>query len=107
MKFFPVDRSAQEVLKRTVIAVWPALAVLVLNVVIAVFFSEITFAVGMESIWKILLRFLRFSFFLIVPMPLLPHVCGLMQGLLNRRNLRLIQIREERHPVCHLQVIRL
>ena len=98
MKFFPVDRSAQDILKRMVIEAWPALAVLFLTVVISVFFSEITFAVGMESVWKILLRFLRFSFILVIPVPLLPHVCGLMQGLLNRRNLRLIQIREERHP---------
>ena len=99
MKIFRIDRSAQAILKKTVIEAWPALAVLFLTVVISVFFSGITFAVGMESLWKILLRFLRFSFFLVIPVPLLPHVCGLMQGLLNRRNLRLIQIREERHPV--------
>ena len=101
MKFFPVDRSAQDILKKMVIDAWPALAILCLTVVISVFFSEITFTVGMESIWKILLRFLRFSFFLVIPIPLLPHVCGLIQGLLNRRNLRLIQIRvrEEHHPV--------
>jgi hypothetical protein len=99
MRVFPVDRSAQDILKKMVIAAWPALAVLFLTVVISVFFSGITFSVGMESIWKILLRFLRFSFFLVIPIPLLPHACGLMQGLLNRRNLRLIQIREERHPV--------
>ena len=98
MKVFPIDRSAQDILKKMAIEAWPALAVLFLTVVISVFFSGITFAVGMESIWKILLRFLRFSFFLVIPIPLLPHVCGLMQGLLNRRNLRLIQIREERHP---------
>ena len=97
MKVFPIDRSAQDILKRMAIDAWPALAVLFLTVVISVFFSGITFAVGMESIWKILLRFLRFSFFLVIPIPLLPHVCGLMQGLLNRRNLRLIQIREEHH----------
>jgi hypothetical protein len=82
-----------------VITVWPALAVLFLTVLISGFFSEFTFAVGMESVWKILLRFLRFSFILVIPIPLLPHVCGLMHGLLNRHNLRLIQIREERHPV--------
>jgi hypothetical protein len=99
MKIFTVDRSAHDVLKRMVIAAWPALAVLFLSVVISVFFSGFTFAVGMESLWKILLRFLRFSLVLAIPIPLLPHVCGLMQGLLNRRNLRLIQIREERHPV--------
>ncbi len=97
MKVFLVARFAQDILKRTVIAAWPALTVLFLTVVISVFFSGITFAVGMESIWKILVRFLRFLFILLIPIPLLPHVCGLMQGLLNRRNLRLIQIREERH----------
>ena len=95
MKVFTIDRSAQDILKRMAIDAWPALVVLILTVVISVFFSGITFAVGMESIWKILLRFLRFSFFLVIPIPLLPHVCGLMQGFLNRRNLRLIQIREE------------
>ena len=81
-----------------VIAAWPALAILFLTVIISLFFSGITFAVEMESIWKILLRFLRFSFILVIPVPLLPHVCGLMQGLLNRRNVRLIQIQEELHP---------
>lgn len=99
MKFFPVDRSTQDILKRMAIEAWPASAVLSLTVIISVFFSGITFAVGMESIWKILLRFLRFSFFLVIPLPLLPHVCGLMQGFLTRRHLRLIQIREERHPI--------
>ncbi len=99
MKVFPIDRSAQDILKRMVIEGWPAVAVLILTVVISAFFSGFTFAVGMESLWKILLRFLRFSFVLVIPIPLLPHVCGLMQGLLNRRNLRLIQIREKRHPV--------
>ena len=97
MKIFPVDRFVQDILKRTAITAWPALAVLFLTVVISIFFSEITFAVGMESVWKILLRFLRFSFILLIPIPLLPHVCGLMQGLLNRRDRRLIQIREGRH----------
>jgi hypothetical protein len=99
MKVFQVDRSLQDILKRTAIEAWPALAVLFLTVVISVFFSEITFAVGMESVWKIFLRFLRFSFILLIPVPLLSHTCGLMQGLLNRRHLHLIQIREEGHPV--------
>jgi len=97
MKVFPFDSTAQDFLKRMAIDAWPAAAVLFLNVVISVFFSGFTFAVGMESLWKILLRFLRFSFILLIPVPLLPHVCGLIQGLLNRRHLRLIQIRERRH----------
>ena len=56
MKVFPVARSVQDTLKRMVIAAWPALAILFLTLVISVFFSEITFTVGMESIWKIPLR---------------------------------------------------
>ncbi len=99
MKVFQVDRSLQDILEKTAIEAWPAAAVLFLNVVISGLFSGFTFAVGMESLWKILLRFLRFSFVLLIPVPLLPHACGLMQGLLNRRHLRLIQIREEHHPV--------
>jgi hypothetical protein len=97
MKIFRLDRSTQDILKRMVVAAWPALAVLFLTAVISVFFPGFTFAVGMGSPWKILLRFLRFSFILVIPVPLLPHVCGLMQGLLNGRNLRLVRIREERH----------
>jgi hypothetical protein len=97
LKIFQVDRVAGDVVKKTAIETWPALAVLLLTVVISVFFSGITFAVGMESVWKILLRFLRFTFILVIPIPLLPHVCRLMQGLLNRRHLRLIQVREGRH----------
>jgi hypothetical protein len=95
MMIFPVDRSARNILKKMAIDAWPAVAVLVLTVAISAFFSGVTFAGGMESLWKILLRFLRFSVILLIPVPLLPHVCELMQGLLNRRHVRLIRIREE------------
>ena len=98
-RVFPGDRSALEILKKTIVETWPASAVLLATLVYPVFFSELTFAVGMESVGKILLRFFRFLVILIAPIPLLPHVCGLMQGLLNRRNLRLIQIVEESYPV--------
>jgi hypothetical protein len=99
MKVFQVDHSLQDILKRITIEAWPAVAVLFLTMVISALFSGFTFAVGMESLWKILLRFLRFSFILIIPVPLLPQVCGLMQGLLNRRHHRLIQIQDVHHPV--------
>jgi hypothetical protein len=97
MKFHPVVVCAQDVLKRMVVTAWPAMAVLCLTVVISVFFSEVTLAVGMESVGKILLRFLRFSFILVIPVPLLPQVCRFMEGLLNRRDHRLIQIRKGDH----------
>jgi hypothetical protein len=107
MKIFPGVRSAGGVLIRAVGAAWPALAVLVLTAVIPLFFSELSFAAGMESIGKILLRFLRFSFILVIPIPFLPPICRLMQGLLNRPNRRLIQVRRESHPVGNPWQIRL
>ncbi|MDA8126223.1 MAG: hypothetical protein M0009_13675 [Deltaproteobacteria bacterium] len=79
-------------------AAWPAPAVVLMTIVISGLFSGLTFAGGMESVWKILLRFLRFSFILAIPITLLPAVCGIMQSLLNRRKLRLVRISEERHP---------
>jgi hypothetical protein len=95
MKVCPGIGSAQNMLKRMVIAVWPALAILFLTMVISVFFTELTFVVGIESVWKILLRFLRFLFILIIYIPLLPHLLGFSQHLLNQGNFRLVQIREE------------
>ncbi len=101
MKVFKIDRVTEDLLKKTAIEVWPAVAFIFLTMVISIFFSDIALAVGMQSIWKIILRFLRFSFILVIPLPLLPHVCGLMQGFLNRRNRRLIQVQkaEETRPV--------
>jgi hypothetical protein len=91
------ERSTQKPVKRIFFSVWPALAVLFLSLIIASFFAEFTFVSGVDSIWKILLRFLRFLFILILPLPLLPRTCAIMQYFLNRGSLRLIQIREECH----------
>ncbi|MCX5827849.1 MAG: hypothetical protein NTV58_07590 [Deltaproteobacteria bacterium] len=96
------ERSTQKTIKRIFFSVWPALAVLFLSLIIASFFAQFTFVAGLESVWKILLRFLRFLLILILPLPLLPRACGIMQHLLNRRRLRLIQIREERHQTLNL-----
>ena len=91
------ERSTQKPVKRIFFSVWPALVVLFFSLIIASFFAEFTFVSGVDSIWKILLRFLRFLFILILPLPLLPRTCAIMQHFLNRGSLRLIQIREERH----------
>lgn len=75
---------------------WPAMAVLLFTLLISAFFTEFTFITGLESFWKIFLRFFRLSLVLTLPLLLLPYICSIIQRLLNKRNWHLIHIREER-----------
>lgn len=52
MTIFPLDRSAQDILKKMAIEAWPALAVLFLTAVISAFFSGVTFATGMFGLFE-------------------------------------------------------
>jgi hypothetical protein len=76
---------------------WPAVVVLVLTLIISAFFTRFVFVAGVESFWKILLRFFRLTIILALPILFLPYVSSFMQYLLNRGNYRLIQIRGERN----------
>jgi hypothetical protein len=75
---------------------WPAVAVLLLTLLIAAFFTKFVFVSGVESFWKILLRFFRLIIILALPILFLPYVSVFMQYFLNRGNYRLIQMPEER-----------
>jgi len=86
----------KNILSRNFKLMWPAVAVLLLTVFISAFWGKFTFVTGMESIWKILLRFFRLIIILALPILFLPHVSAFMQYLLNRGNYRLIQFREEK-----------
>ena len=99
MKVRVFQRSAENILKKMIVPVWPALAILLATLVVSIFFTEFTLIAGMNSIWKILLRFLRFLFILVIPIPLLPSLLGFAQHFLSRGNFRLIQIREERDHI--------
>jgi len=72
------------------------MAVLLFTLLISAFFTEFTFITGLESFWKIFLRFFRLSLVLTLPLLLLPYICSIIQRLSNKRNWHLIHIREER-----------
>jgi hypothetical protein len=76
---------------------WPVWIVLVANLIIAIFISEFTFVGGAQALWKVLLRFLRLSLLLMLPLMLLPGLCSFIQIILNRRTYKLIQIETDRN----------
>ena len=75
---------------------WPAIVVLLLTLLISAVFTEFTFIAGLESFWKISLRFFRLSLVLTLPLLLLPYICSIIPRLSNKRNWHLIHIKEER-----------
>jgi hypothetical protein len=86
----------KNVLSKSFKLMWPAVVVLLLTLLISAFFTKFVFVSGVESFWKILLRFFRLTIILALPILCLPYVSAVMQYLLNRGNYRLIQMREER-----------
>jgi hypothetical protein len=83
---------------------WPAMAVLLFSLLISAFFTEFTFITGLESFWKIFLRFFRLSLVLSLPLLLLPYICSISQRLSKNRNWQLIHIKEERdHTINRLK----
>jgi len=74
----------------------PALAILLATLIISTFITEFTFTFGAKALWKTLFRFLRLSLVLTLPLFLLPSICSLVEGLLNRGNRQLIQVQEDR-----------
>jgi len=76
--------------------IWPALVVLLGTLIISSFAERIGFLEVKKELWKILLRFFRFTFVLSLPLLFLPWVSSMMRGVLHRSNRQLIQIQEER-----------
>jgi hypothetical protein len=87
--------SLQKALSESIRMMWPGAVVLLSSLLISAFFTEFTFIAGLESFWKIFLRFFRLSLVLTLPLLLLPFICSIIQRLLNKRNWHLIHIREE------------
>ncbi len=84
--------SSRKALLNGIRLMLPAVVVLLLTLFISVFFTKFIFVTGVESFWKILLRFFRLTIILALPILFLPYVSVFMQYLLNRGNYRLIQI---------------
>ena len=76
----------------------PALALLLATLIISIFITEFTFNFGLTALWKTLLRFLRLSLLLTLPLLLLPNLCTLLEGFFNRGIRHLIQLQEDRDP---------
>ncbi len=92
MAAFPIKNILSESFK----LMWPAIVVLLFTLIISAFFTEFTFIAGLDSSWKIFLRFFRLSLVLTLPLLLLPYICSIIQRLSNKRSWYLIQIKEER-----------
>jgi hypothetical protein len=76
----------------------PALAILLATLIISIFFTPFTATLGWGALWKTILRFLRLSLILTLPLLLLPGLCSGLHGLLNRGSRQLIQIEKDREP---------
>ena len=88
-----MSKGAREpVLPRALfMALWCALVVLLVTMVISTFVTEFTFISGYIALWKSLLRFLRLSANLALPLLLLPAISSFLQPVLNGFRRRLVR----------------
>lgn len=77
---------------------WPIPVVLVLNAILPSLIGEFTFVSGAAAFWKVPVRYLRLSLFLVVPLLILPPFCPLMRRLLTRGDRELVQVEKARDP---------
>jgi hypothetical protein len=96
-----VELLKRKFFKKNLREMSPALALLLTTVIISTFITEFTFNFGLTGLWKTLLRFVRLSVLLTLPLLLLPSLCTFLQGLFNRGTRHLIQMQEDRDPAIH------
>ena len=68
---------------------WPAFAVLTMNLVLSFLIGSFTFVGGSEALWKVPLRYIKFSLTLVLPLFLLSPLSGILGRIftLGRREL--------------------
>jgi hypothetical protein len=93
--------SKRRSLKGNLREMGPALALLLATLIISTFVTEFTFNFGLTALWKTLLRFLRLSLLLTLPLLFLPRLCTLLEGLFNRGPRRLIEMQKDRDLAIH------
>jgi hypothetical protein len=71
-----------------------AVAILVLTILLSVFLGEFTFLKGTEAIYKVLLRFLRLTLVLCLPVYLLPPILGSLGSVIRKKGESFFQIRD-------------
>ncbi len=101
LEFIMVEPVNRKSIKANIGEMAPALALLLATLIISTFITEFTFNFGLAALWKTLLRFLRLSLLLTLPLLLLPSLCTLLERLFNRGIRHLIQVQEDRDPAIH------
>jgi hypothetical protein len=99
--FAMVELLKRKSIKENIRELGPALAVLLATLIISTFITEFTFNFGLKALWKTLFRFVRLSLLLTLPMFLLPGICSVMEGVLNRGKRYLIQVKDDRDIAVH------
>jgi len=96
-----VELLRRKSIKKNILEMGPALVLFLATLIISTFITEFTFNFGLAALWKTLLRFLRLSLLLTLPLLLLPSLCTLLDGIFNRGTRYLIQLPEDRDPAIH------
>jgi hypothetical protein len=93
MRNLKLDKLA---LKKSLMAIWPAIVVLMATLIISVFIAEFTYVSGMKALWVVLFRFIRMLLISTLTLLLLQFVCKRVRSLLNRGYGQLVVIEEMR-----------
>ncbi|MEI7639092.1 MAG: hypothetical protein WCJ37_17410, partial [Syntrophus sp. (in: bacteria)] len=84
-------------------SLWPAFLVLAINLVLSVFIGNFTFVGGVDAVWKIPFRYVRFSLTLVLPLFLLLPLSGFMGRLFTLGHRELIATAERETAVTPLK----
>jgi hypothetical protein len=87
-------KSNKPFLKESLIAIWPALAVLLGTLIISAFITEFTYVAGVKALWVVLFRFSRLLLISTLTLLLLQLVCKRVMSLFNRDNGQLVVLEE-------------
>jgi len=84
-------------------SLWPAFLVLAVNLVLSFLIGNFTFVSGVEALWKIPFRYVRFSLTLVLPLFLLLPLSGFMGRLFTLGHRELIAANERETGVSPLK----
>lgn len=96
-----VDLLRKKTIRENIRETSPALVILLVTLFVSTFVTEFTFTFGIAAIWKNILRFIRLSLVLMIPLIFLPQLCSFFQRFFNRENTKLLRIQEDRDLIIH------
>jgi hypothetical protein len=86
-------------------SLWPAFLVLAVNLLLSVFIGNFTFVGGVDAVWKIPFRYVRFSLTLVLPLFLLLPLSGFTGRLFTLGHRELIATAERETGVMPLKTL--